>query len=273
VTAVRVIGVGDNAVDKYLEMGKMYPGGNTCNFTVYAKRAGFEASYLGWVNSGREGKLILDALKSEGVDTSRCRVVDGMNAYCDVKLVGADRVFLTFEGGVGKQIALNDDDLAYISQFELAHTTIYSFIEKDLPKLSRAAQTLSFDFSNDWTKEYLTEMLPHVNIAFLSYSKGSTQEVEDLLRWVSQQGVRVAVVTQGIKGATAFDGRQMYQQPIVPVKVVDTLGAGDAFAARFSTAYLSGDGVVTAMTHAAQMAADVCTYFSAWGYETTLDIK
>jgi fructoselysine 6-kinase len=36
---LRVIGVGDNAVDRYLDMGKMFPGGNTVNFSVYAKRA------------------------------------------------------------------------------------------------------------------------------------------------------------------------------------------------------------------------------------------
>ncbi|MFN8373756.1 MAG: hypothetical protein U0694_12890 [Anaerolineae bacterium] len=28
----------DNAVDKYLDRGRMLPGGNTVNFTVYAKR-------------------------------------------------------------------------------------------------------------------------------------------------------------------------------------------------------------------------------------------
>ncbi|MFN8373757.1 MAG: hypothetical protein U0694_12895 [Anaerolineae bacterium] len=37
-----------------------------------------------------------------------------MNAYCDVRLEGTDRVFIGYEGGVCQQIALNDDDLRYI---------------------------------------------------------------------------------------------------------------------------------------------------------------
>jgi fructoselysine 6-kinase len=271
-TTLRVIGVGDNAVDKYLDMHKMFPGGNTVNFAVYAKFAGHDASYLGWLNSGREGKLILESLAAEGVDTSHCRVVDGVNTYCEVRLEGTDRVFVGYDGGVGQQIALNEDDLRYVSGFDLAHTTIYSFIERDLSKLSAAAQTLSFDFSNDWTKDYLTNTLPHVQLAFLSYSKGSAQEVEALLRWVCGQGVRAAVVTQGIKGAMAFDGKRLYQQGIVPVKVVDTLGAGDAFASRFSTAYLVGEGMEAALDKAAQLAAHTCTVLGAWGYGVPMSV-
>jgi fructoselysine 6-kinase len=270
-TPLRVIGVGDNAVDKYLDTNKMYPGGNTTNYSVFAKRAGCDVSYIGWLSSGREGKFVLDCLHAEGVDTSHCRVVEGANAYCLVKLEGTDRVFVHWDMGVGKQIKLNDDDLAYIRQFDLTHSSFYSYTEPELPNLREASKTLSFDFSNDWNKDYLSKMLPYVDLAFLSYSKGSAEETEDLLRWVCGQGARVAVATQGTRGATAFDGQKLYHQPIVPVKVVDTLGAGDAFGARFGIAYLSGVGIETALAQAAQMAAEVCTYFSAWNHETTIE--
>jgi fructoselysine 6-kinase len=270
-STLSVIGVGDNAVDKYLDMHKMFPGGNTVNFAVYAKRAGHNTSYLGWLSSGREGKLILDSLAAEGVETTRCRIVDGANAYCEVKLEGTDRVFVGYDGGVCQQIALTDDDLRHISGFDLAHTTIYSFIERDLAKLSAAAHTLSFDFSNDWNKDYLTKTLPYVQLAFLSYSKGSAQEVEEMIRWVYTQGVRVVVVTQGQRGAVAFDGWRIYRQAIVPANVVDTLGAGDAFASCFSTAYLDGGSIEDTLAKAAQLAATTCTYYGAWGYGVDLN--
>ena len=44
---LRVLGLGDNVVDKYMHIRTMYPGGNALNFAVYAKMFGIEAGYLG----------------------------------------------------------------------------------------------------------------------------------------------------------------------------------------------------------------------------------
>ena len=37
---IRVLGFGDNVVDKYEHEGIMYPGGNCLNFAVYARMIG-----------------------------------------------------------------------------------------------------------------------------------------------------------------------------------------------------------------------------------------
>lgn len=34
---MKVLGLGDNVVDKYENLGIMYPGGNSLNFAVFAK--------------------------------------------------------------------------------------------------------------------------------------------------------------------------------------------------------------------------------------------
>ena len=45
---VKVLGFGDNVVDKYEHLKVMYPGGNAVNFAVYAKKFGAERSaYMG----------------------------------------------------------------------------------------------------------------------------------------------------------------------------------------------------------------------------------
>ncbi len=63
---VRVIGVGDNTVDRYLHLGRMFPGGNAVNVAVHARRLGHEASYIGWLGTDRYGRLLLDGLAAEG---------------------------------------------------------------------------------------------------------------------------------------------------------------------------------------------------------------
>jgi sugar/nucleoside kinase (ribokinase family) len=44
---------------------------------------------------------------------------------------------------------------------------------------------------------------------------------------------QVIVITDGKRGAYAYDGEKLYHCPVFPSDVVSTLGAGDAFASTF----------------------------------------
>lgn len=43
---VKVIGLGDNVVDKYEHIRTMYPGGNALNFAAYAKKLGINSAFF-----------------------------------------------------------------------------------------------------------------------------------------------------------------------------------------------------------------------------------
>ena len=66
---MRVVGYGDNVVDRYVNKNRMFPGGNCINFAVYAKRAGAESAYLGAFGEDAEAELIRGALDKLGVST------------------------------------------------------------------------------------------------------------------------------------------------------------------------------------------------------------
>ena len=44
---IKVLGLGDNVVDKYMHIHTMYPGGNALNIAVTAQIMGAQAAYLG----------------------------------------------------------------------------------------------------------------------------------------------------------------------------------------------------------------------------------
>ena len=48
---VRVLGIGDNTVDIYVDQDVQFPGGNAVNVAVMMKRLGAEASYLGCIGT------------------------------------------------------------------------------------------------------------------------------------------------------------------------------------------------------------------------------
>ena len=230
----RLIGVGDNTVDNYLHKRMLFPGGNAVNVAVLAHRYGHPAAYLGWLGQDQRGVLILDSLAQEGIDTSYCRIVEGgATSFSQVTLVDGDRVFGGSSHGVSTQIALNQADFAYIGGFDLVHTSVYSHLEGQIADLKQTSRRLSFDFSQRLEPDYLKRILPYVDIAFFSLADVSPAEMDALMQQAYALGPALIVMTRGKDGSWVFDGTQIYHQGIIPVKAVDTLGAGDAFAARF----------------------------------------
>jgi fructoselysine 6-kinase len=268
---MRVIGIGDNTVDIYLHLGKMFPGGNAVNVPVFVQRYGHEGTYIGALGHDNYGKLILDALKQEGVDTSHCRIVDAPNAYCEVTILDGERIFGDFSVGVRDQLALTGTDLSLINKHDLTHTSIYSAIETQLKTIRYVSSLLSFDFSQDWDKSYLEEILPFVDIAILSYPNPNRKEVEDLIFWTKSQGPQMVLLTQGKTGAYAYEGTHLFHQPPIQTEVVDTLGAGDAFAARFMVECIEGTPIDIALEKAAQSAAETCRYYGAFGHGVPIE--
>ncbi|NRD76881.1 fructoselysine 6-kinase [Bacillus sp. BRMEA1] len=272
---MKVIGVGDNVVDQYLYKKIMYPGGNALNFSVYAKQLGVESAYLGVFGNDLAAEHIIQTLKSLDIDLSHCRQHNGENGYAQVDLIDGDRVFIGGNGGgVQKDhpILLSEDDLAYIQNFDMAHTSIYSDIEPELPKLKRTGVLVSFDFSADYTEEILKETCQYVDVSLLSCGQLSDSEVENLLKTVHRFGSKLAIGTMGSRGSIVFDGQSFYRQEPHFVKPVDTLGAGDSFFTAFMIHYLKKEIeskellLKRSLEEGAKFAAKTCLVDGAFGY-------
>ncbi|MCW4013348.1 MAG: PfkB family carbohydrate kinase [Candidatus Bathyarchaeota archaeon] len=266
-----LLGVGDNTFDRYLDQNTMYPGGNAVNVPVFYRRHGGKAAYLGWVGNDRRGTLLLEALRVEDVDVSRCRVVDHPTGRCDIELRDGDRQFMGSIPGARKLIKLEAADYEYVSGFDVVHTSIYSFIEPYLTDLGRASKLLSYDFSSNWTQKYLEDALPHVDAAFLSAPHLGDVELERLIKWIHGVNHGLVVVTRGERGSVAYDGDRVYSQGIIEARIVDTLGAGDSFIARILYETRRGTELPEAMRLAAESAAETCGYYGAWGHGAVID--
>jgi fructoselysine 6-kinase len=253
----RILGVGDNTVDTYCHRRTKFPGGNAVNVAVLAHRYGAEAAYLGYVGKDESGALILNSLRQEGLDVSRCKELEGIpTAYSEVSVVDGDRVF-------GKSYA---GATQHIRTFDLVHTSIYSFLDEQLAELKAASRLLSFDLSERSDQKYLQAVLPHCDITFLSLSDITNDERDRLMRKMISLGPKLVVMTRGKEGSWVYDGITLYHQDILPVETIDSLGAGDAFAARFLVETARGVSIQAAMKLAAQSAAENCTHYGAYGY-------
>lgn len=262
--------IGDNVVDHYVDQGVYYPGGNAVNVAVLARRFGLvNVAYIGILADDEEGKHLRSCLVEEGLSDSYCRYVHGETGKAKVSLVNGDRVFVgSNNGGVRKRVALRMDqaDFALLSQLGNAHSTCYSYFEAELPRIRPQVQQLSFDFSTGRDKAYLAAICPLVTTGFFSGSDMSDFETEGFIRDVHSLGVLTVCVTQGERGAVLSDGSSLRRQGIVPTKLVDTMGAGDAFIAGFLSATIQGAPIEAALLHAAISASDACTWSGAFGH-------
>jgi fructoselysine 6-kinase len=268
--AAGLVGIGDNVVDLYLDQGVYYPGGNALNVAVLARRFGLpETAYVGIVGNDPEGDHIRAAMLAEGLSDAWLRRAEGESGKARVTLDSGDRVFVgSNKGGVRRRLMLrmDDGDLALVARLGHVHSSCFSYIEPELPRIRAAARGLSFDFSTGRDPAYLAQVCPHVTLAFLSGSDLDEDGSRALIAAVHRHGAPRVCITQGERGALYSDGRGVVRQGIVPARVVDTMGAGDAFIAGFLAATICGDTAAAALPRAAAFAARACEWAGAFGH-------
>lgn len=284
---LKVIGIGDNVVDIYTHERVMYPGGNALNFSVYAQKLGAEAAYLGILGNDEAAAHITHVLQEIGVDITHCRHYQGENGYAKVSLIDGDRVFTGGnQGGVSRErpIKLEESDFTYIQQFDLVHTSCYSYMEEEIRRLREFGIPISFDFSSDFDNEYLARVCPYVDFCFLSCSHLDDKDVQQLLKRIHQYGPQIVLATMGTRGAMLYHGEHFYTQTPEFVKPVDTLGAGDAFITAFLLNYVThsnraghsdqqtmDDMIRESLFKGAVFASQACLSRGAFGYGKTVE--
>lgn len=276
---IKVIGIGDNVVDKYIHTGTMYPGGNALNFSAYAKQLGADSAYLGTFGKDKAASHIIKVLTELKIDITRCRQADGENGFARVNLVDGDRVFLVGnKGGVQKDnpIILSSEDMEYIKNFDIVHTSCYSYnMENEIIKIKAAGIPIAYDFSNNFNSEFIEKVCPNVDFSFFSCSHMNDDEIKKLLKQAHDLGSSFALGTAGSRGAILCDGKDYYIQKPNLVKAIDTLGAGDSFITAFLLNYIGNykneginkkELIEDSLAKGALFASKTCMVNGAFGY-------
>lgn len=285
---MKMIGIGDNVVDRYINKNRMFPGGNAVNFAVYAAQCGEVAAYLGVIADDREGRLVRDSLIDVGVDVSMSPLTPGcVTERCDVELIDGDRVFVGVSYGAGgehRPLRLTEEHLEYLRGFDVIHCGCYAYMEDEMSKLKDQKAFRTFDFSCEpkyRSKEYLSKICPYIDIALFSAEEMTEDEREALAAEVTAYGVRYVLVTNGKKGQVLYDGKNRYQGVVKLLEPVDTMGAGDSFFASFvvsimrngllETGTLSEEALNRSFDFAAGFSARNCLVEGAYGFGSPIE--
>jgi sugar/nucleoside kinase (ribokinase family) len=198
------------------------------------------------------GAFMLEVLKSRGVDVSNVIVDENQVTGLSVILNRIDdRAILTHLGAINalRSEQVTDAVLAQSRHLHVASYFLQSSLQPGLPDLFQRAKALDLTTSLDtnWDPEekwvgvdellkLTTVFLPNEKEA-LSLTGAST--VEEAAERLAAQ-VSIVAVKMGADGGLVFDGESLFRAPIIPVDVLDTVGAGDTFDAGFIYGFLQG---------------------------------
>jgi len=273
---VRITGVGDCGVDRYLNLGCDRPGGITLNFAVNARLLAPPTDAVGVVTavgSDPESALVRRAI--ERFDLEAC-LVERRGAtsiqYIDREPSG-EKIFVRYEQGVLGSYRIGPGERAAIASSDLLMAVVYAQIEGFFDSVMEApsAGLRAVDFGDlaglTGGVGLVESYLDRFHLGFFGLSSRDTAVI-DRLEEIARARDRLFIVTLAAEGSLALGRGSRIHCPAVPVpRVVDTTGAGDTFAAGFLLEYLGSRDVAASLAAGAFRAAESVQRLGAFPWE------
>lgn len=272
----KVITIGEILWD--LLLGGKKPGGSSMNVALNLHKQNIGSNFISAIGDDENGKALLAFLHENNFDTSLIQVNNSFpTSTVEVKLDKNQEATYTIKQPVAwDDIKLNDgnieavkqaDALVYCSltcRAEQSRNTIFSLLK--IAKLKIFDINLRPPFYNILTLQALLHQadILKINEDELAYLKKelalSGNDEEQILKQISNQfSISTICFTIGAKGASVLHQGQLYAHKGYPVKVADTVGAGDSFLATFTASYLQGYPMDTILDRACKVASFVAS--------------
>lgn len=240
---------------------QLAPGGSAANTAVWARRCGQATRFVGKIGNDRFGRLAMDELAAEGVDTDWIR--------SDAHLTGSVAVWIDHQGqrsmvsgkGADHYLLPSELPLSALRGADHLHLSAWSFfgdppraaVRRAAAVAKEAGATVSLD---PGSFQMIQEMGPETFVSLTSdigvdLLFPNAEEGEVLTGETEPERVadRLAELYPGAMIALKLDADGSYlldqgsgtHLPPAPGRLVDATGAGDAYAGAFLASWLSGE--------------------------------
>jgi sugar/nucleoside kinase (ribokinase family) len=237
--------------------------GQTGDFVALGLHAlGLRTHHLDLLGDDHEGELVRRLHRDRGIPLTVFPLPGGTRRA--VNLVGPDgrRLSLYDAGRTGpadRLPAATVRTLAAASRH--VHVSITQPCAEALPELTGLGVTVSTDL-HDWdgAEPYHQPFADAADLVFLSTAR--LADPERTMRRIAERGrARAVVATAGAEGSLLLVDGELTRLPAVPppTEVVDSNGAGDAFAAGFLFGWLAGESPERCARYGAITGAHACT--------------
>ncbi|WP_443936669.1 carbohydrate kinase family protein [Pedobacter sp. MW01-1-1] len=257
-------------------------GGSSMNVALHLHKQNIDSCFISAIGNDSNGKELIQFLNEQNFPTSYIQIhpelptsvvhvslnAEKQASYTIVEPVAWDAIQLHQEA---IETVKQSDALVYCSltcRNEISRKTILSLLKEAKLKIFDINLRPPF-----FTIERLKQLLEvsdilKINDEELFYLRkelsltGNTNE--QLVKQLSSVfNIQTVCLTLGEKGAAVLHEDCFHQHPGYPVKVADTVGAGDSFLATFIANYLEGYPMDTVLDRACKVGAFVASQFGA----------
>ncbi len=235
---------------------RLLPGGSAANCAAVAAALGAVVKFIGVTGRDPFGAMLLQDLEQHGVDTRALRQVAGPTAMVItiIERTG-ERTFLSFRG-MAAVVPYGSLPTSIVQAGDCLHISAYTFqtahSRRTALSLMAAARkvgaTISLDPSFHFARRALgsyRQVLDGLDFLFPNEEEASlmarTQDPAQAAKHLCDLGVKTVLLKLGAAGCLIATEAGMCRVPTYsPARVLDTTGAGDAFAGGFLAATLKG---------------------------------
>ncbi|TRO49090.1 carbohydrate kinase family protein [Candidatus Bathyarchaeota archaeon] len=265
-----VVTVGDSVVDIVIPVPR-FPAGNedsvvgegmtrqlggASNFLIQARRLGLATGIVDCVGDDDLGVFFVEGLRSEGVDTSRIFLKEGVRTASCICMVDerGDHAYIGFPGATDHLAPgriepghIRSSRLLYVSGYTLATPPLRDAVLRSVDIAREADVPIFFDPSpvihrvEEGVRGEVIEAskLVSLNLRELELLT-ALPDADRASEAILDRGAEAVVLKLGAAGCAIVSAYGQERVPGFDVRAVDTTGAGDAFNAALAYGHLVG---------------------------------
>lgn len=270
-----------NIIFSMMKNPTIMSGGSTANTLASFAAMGGKAGYIGKVANDDLGKRFIHDLENLGIEYKTKPLLNGPSTARCMSLVTQDsqRTMCTY---LGASVMFTEDDVdeSLISRGEITYLEGYLYDDPNAKAAYHRAAEITHKYNGNIAlslsdpfcvarhrNDFIGLIKDHVDILF-----ANEEEIKILagLKDVNQAHETIAqycdlvIVTLGAKGSQIKrQGEAFSIAATPPSQLVDTTGAGDAYAAGFLYGYTQGEDMLACGIRGSKSAANIISHMGA----------
>lgn len=258
----KIAGIGDPGADFYTNLNQLLPGGIVLNFVCQIKsllKEFSEISLIGALGNDHAAQFVRSTLQKNCINDF-LETLEGKTPIQEISInKQGEKQFTQYLPGILQNLTLKSSQIEKIKDQDWIHIPIFKQCESlflnymNTPK----AKNTSIDWLDladyEKDKEFIKFYCQYATVSFFGLNKSQSALIQYLKSVSIEIPHTTLVITLGDAGVISFtNGHEIIKSAQPVSKVIDTTGAGDAFAAGFVSEFIKNkpieDSIIAGLT-------------------------